>query len=89
MSDEPKTDKPDRKRWVWWLKAASAFALVCMLYILSTGPATWLMLKVDPELDGWPTTVDSWIYWPVLGQSRLATQNVGANWPTPAARMTA
>jgi hypothetical protein len=65
------TEKPDGKRWVWWRKAASAFSLVCVLYILSIGPATWLMLKVDPELDGWPTTVASWIYWPVLPTCEL------------------
>jgi hypothetical protein len=67
----PMTDKPDGKRWGWWVKAACAFALLCALYILSIGPATWLILKVDPDLDQWPTTVGSWIYWPVLPTCEL------------------
>jgi hypothetical protein len=65
MSDEP--TKPGRT----WLKAASVFGLVCALHILSVGPATWLILKVDPDLDGWPTTVASWVYWPVLPACEL------------------
>jgi len=37
-----------------------------MLYTLSTGPVTWLVLKLDPDLDRWPTTVVGYVYWPVL-----------------------
>jgi hypothetical protein len=65
------TDKPDGKQWRWWLKAASAFALACALYILSIGPVTWLTLKIDPDLDRWPTTVVSWAYWPVFATREL------------------
>jgi hypothetical protein len=49
MSDEPKTDKPDAKRWRWPRIVAWSIPLILLLYPLSLGPAWQIAELADRD----------------------------------------